>query len=136
MSEPLTDAQLAAIRERVPSLVCPAAHPAEADKSHVWVTGSLSGTNRCSACHLSQRALDSDEAVLLREVDRLRAQIDAAIVLHERGEHDGMAICLHCSSLSFPPPETGGIWSDTAYPCQTLQALGVAIDPPSQEAGQ
>lgn len=75
MTVPLSDAQLAAIRERVPSAVCRTAHPAEVDKSHVWVTGSLSGANRCSACHLSQWALDSDEVVLLAEVDRLRAVV-------------------------------------------------------------
>lgn len=63
-----------------------------------------------------------------RSAEHLRAQIDAAIAVHERGEHDGLAICLHCSSLSFPPPESG-IWSDAAYPCQTLQALGVTDAP-------
>lgn len=63
-----------------------------------------------------------------RSAEHLRAQIDAAIAVHERGEHDGLAICLHCSSLSFPPPESG-IWSDAAYPCQTLRALGVTDAP-------
>lgn len=76
MTVPPSDTQLAEIRERVPSAACSAAHPAEVDKGHVWVTGSLSGSPRCSACHLSQRALDSDEAVLLREVDRLRGEVD------------------------------------------------------------
>lgn len=78
MSVPLSDTRLTELRVRVPSAVCPAAHPDEADKGHVWVTGCLSGSDRCSACHLSQRALDSDEAVLLREVDRLRAELVAA----------------------------------------------------------
>lgn len=61
------------------------------------------------------------------EVDKLRAALAAAVALHEKGEHNGLPICLHCASQMFPPPDTG-IWSESAYPCATLQALGVTDD--------
>lgn len=62
----------------------------------------------------------------IAEVDRLRAALAAAVALHEKGEHNGLAICLHCAQQMYPPPETG-IWSESAYPCATLQALGVGL---------
>jgi hypothetical protein len=78
---PLSDEQLAAIRARVAAeVICPAAHPDEADKSHLWVTGSLSGRDHCGSCSVARRVVDTNEAVLLAEVDRLRA------VLAEREE--------------------------------------------------
>jgi hypothetical protein len=61
------------------------------------------------------------------DVDKLRQQITAVTAVHEKGEHNGLPICLHCASQMFPPPETG-IWSESAYPCATLQALGVTED--------
>jgi hypothetical protein len=58
------------------------------------------------------------------EVDKLRQQIAAVTAVHEKGEHNGLPVCLHCASQMFPPPDTG-IWSETAYPCATLRELGV-----------
>ncbi|MEZ0090023.1 hypothetical protein [Streptacidiphilus sp. EB129] len=73
--EPLPDTRLEEIRARVTAeAICPAAHPDETDKGHVWVTGSLSGRDRCSACSVSRRVVDTDEAALLAELDRLRAE--------------------------------------------------------------
>jgi hypothetical protein len=72
---PLSDEQLAEIRARVTAEVtCPAAHPDEADKSHLWVTGSLPGRDHCGSCSVSRRVVDADKAVLLAEVDRLRTE--------------------------------------------------------------
>jgi hypothetical protein len=64
------------------------------------------------------------------EIDRQRALVAAVTAVHERGEHNGLAICLHCASQMFPPPETG-IWSESAYPCATLRALGITDEQPA-----
>ena len=61
------------------------------------------------------------------EVDKLRQQVAAVTAVHEKGEHNGLPICLHCASQMFPPPETG-IWSESAYPCATLRALDITDD--------
>ncbi|MDX2954567.1 hypothetical protein [Streptomyces caniscabiei] len=68
-----------------------------------------------------------DVRLLLAELRRQGALIAAVTAVHEKGEHNGLAICLHCASQMFPPPETG-IWSESAYPCATLQALGATED--------
>ncbi|MBE4790265.1 hypothetical protein [Streptomyces caniscabiei] len=68
-----------------------------------------------------------DVRLLLAELRRQGALIAAVMAVHEKGEHNGLAICLHCASQMFPPPETG-IWSESAYPCATLQALGATED--------
>jgi hypothetical protein len=74
-TEPLSDDRLAEIRARVTAEVtCPAAHPDEADKDHLWVTGSLSGRDHCGSCSVSRRVVDADKAVLLAEVDRLQTE--------------------------------------------------------------
>lgn len=79
----------------------------------------------------------TDVPLLLAEVRRQRAELAAAVALHEKGEHNGLAICLHCAQQMYPPPETG-IWSESAYPCATLQALGVGEERPAvaSAAGQ
>lgn len=69
-------------------------------------------------------AARTDVPALVAEVRRLRDQVAAVTALHEKGEHNGLDICLHCASQMFPPPETG-IWSESAWPCATLRALGV-----------
>jgi hypothetical protein len=66
----------------------------------------------------------TDVPAMTAEIRRLRAQVAAVTAVHEKGEHNGLAICLHCASQMFPPPETG-IWSESAYPCATLRALGI-----------
>ena len=65
-----------------------------------------------------------------RENDQLRAELAAVTAVHEKGEHNGHAICLHCASQMFPPPESG-IWSESAYPCATLRALGITAEQPA-----
>lgn len=70
----------------------------------------------------------TDVPALVAEVRRLRAELAAVTALHEKGEHNGLPICLHCASQMFPPPESG-IWSESAYPCATLRALGVTDEP-------
>ncbi|SEC03024.1 hypothetical protein SAMN04490357_1004 [Streptomyces misionensis] len=75
-----------------------------------------------------QTALAEQGARANRELSRVRAVVAAVIAEHEKGEHNGLAICLHCAQLMFPPPETG-IWSESAYPCATLRALGITEDP-------
>lgn len=68
-------------------------------------------------------------AALVAEVRRQGSVLTAVLALHEKGEHNGLPICLHCASQMFPPPDTG-IWSESAYPCATLQALGVTEPSP------
>lgn len=68
-----------------------------------------------------------EHEAMAAEIRRLRAAVAAVIAEHEKGEHNGLAICLHCASQMFPPPETG-IWSESAYPCATLRALGITED--------
>ncbi|MFH8336925.1 hypothetical protein [Streptomyces sp. AM6-12] len=80
-----------------------------------------------------QTALAEQGARANRELSRLRAVVAAVIAEHEKGEHNGLAICLHCAQLMFPPPETG-IWSESAYPCATLRALGITEDTAAVEA--
>lgn len=63
-------------------------------------------------------------AALLAEVRRQRALLAAVAAVHEKGEHNGFDICLHCASQMFPPPDTG-IWSESAWPCETARALGI-----------
>lgn len=79
--------------------------------------------------HLAEFIAEARSAVpeLLAELDRQRALVAAATAIHEKGEHNGLAICLHCASQMFPPPETG-IWSESAWPCATMRALGVTDD--------
>lgn len=71
-----------------------------------------------------------DIDTLVAEVRRLRAQVADVTAVHEKGEHNGLAICLHCAQLMFPPPESG-IWSESAWPCATLRALGITEDQPA-----
>lgn len=78
-------------------------------------------------------AARTDVPALVAEVCRLHAQVAAVAAVHEKGEHNGLAICLHCASQMFPPPETG-IWSESAYPCATLRALGITEDQPAAPA--
>ncbi|MFF4090364.1 hypothetical protein ACFYY9_26310 [Streptomyces nigra] len=75
----------------------------------------------------------TDVPALLAEVRRFRAQLAAVVEVHEKGEHNGLPICLHCASQMFPPPETG-VWSESAYPCATLRALGITEDEPAAAA--
>lgn len=78
MTEPLSPDREQQIREAVPSAVCPAAHPDESDKGHAWVTGSLSGRDRCSACGFRRSELETGARLLLAELDRVRAELAVA----------------------------------------------------------
>lgn len=73
---------------------------------------------------------DGSVTDITAEVRRLRALVAAATAVHEKGEHNGLAICLHCASQMFPPPETG-IWSESAWPCATVRALGATDEAPT-----
>jgi hypothetical protein len=109
------DAKAAYLRERLDRK-----NPWPSDNESFWTAeGWKNGT---------RNALDKLHVpALVAEVRRQGALIAAVMAVHEKGEHNGLPICLHCASQMFPPPETG-IWSESAYPCATLQALRVTED--------